>query len=418
MFNFVVPSIQKGQAYPSLQQYSAEPYTQSWREFGSHYPNTVPVELIAHCRLHNYPYTLTTELELTNIVDNYKNNTDNKDNKPCAAADRLWYPIQWAWFNFNIDYFKLLPFTVIQAARLGIIRILFYYHEGDDPKRIKQRLDYTCRENNLSVNSFKLVTGNTAADNIQNCVHFNDHELLYFMRNKKVEKFFKTVALMRPKRFLLLSRTHKWWRATVVADLGRQGLLDCSLWSYNTEITIDDDYKHNPIEVDTLQLKDDLQAFISAGPYTCDSLTSAEHNDHSLHTAALYDDTYCSIILETHFDADGSGGAFLTEKTFKCLKHGHPFIIVGCAGSLAWLRSKGYRTFDHCIDNSYDCIQDNTQRYLAVRNTIAQIARLSSLEMSEWLASCRADLEHNSRLFLASKWDRLNSLEERLNNGK
>ena len=410
MFKFVVPSIQKGQAYPALQQHPAEPYTQSWREFGSHWPNTVPVELITHCRLHNYPYELITELELADRVDNYK------EDKP--AADRLWYPIQFGFFNFDIDYFKLLPVTVIQAARLGIIRILFYYHEGDDPKRIKQRLDYACRENNLTVNSFWLVTGNTAADNIMNCVHFNDHELLYFNRNKSVEKFFKTVALMREKRFLLLSRTHKWWRATVVADLSRMGLLDGSLWSYNTGITIDDDYTANPIEVDTLALKDDLTAFISAGPYRCDDLDSAAHNDHSLHSPELFDSTYCSIILETLFDADGSGGAFLTEKTFKCLKHGHPFVIVGCAGSLAALRSLGYRTFDHCIDNTYDLIQDNTQRYLAVRSSIAQIARLSESEMSQWLASCREDIVHNSRLFLASKWDRLNRLQERLDYGK
>jgi hypothetical protein len=194
------------------------------------------------------------------------------------------------------------------------------------------------------------------------------------------------------------------------------GLLDGSLWSYNTLITVDDSYDANPIEVDTLGLRDDLKTFIQAGPYRCDDLDSRAHNDHSLHSPELFDSTYCSIILETLFDCDGSGGAFLTEKTFKCLKHGHPFIIVGPAGSLAALRGLGYRTFDSAIDNHYDSIADNTLRYLAVRSTIAQIAALSSEELDQWLESLQADLEHNSRLFCRSKWDRLNTLQERIRN--
>ena len=169
--------------------------------------------------------------------------------------------------------------------------------------------------------------------------------------------------------------------------------------------------------MDTLALKDDLKAFIDGGPYHCDDLDSTQHNDHSLHSAELFDSTYCSIILETLFDADGSGGAFLTEKTFKCLKHGHPFITVGPAGSLAALRDLGYRTFDHAIDNSYDSILDNTLRYLAVRQTIAQIAELSPEDMATWFHSCTADLEHNTELFCRTKWDRLNRLQERICNG-
>ena len=404
MFNFVVDRLIKGRPYPNLALHPAEPYTPAWREFGQHSPYTVPVELINHCEQHAYPFELVTTGE-------YIHSKDTRQH---------WYPIQFGFFSFELDYILLLPPEVrlLLADTAYNLRILFYYHEGDNPERIKQRLDYLCVQHGLGTDVYRLVTGNTAADAIENSIHFNDHELLYYLRNKNCEKFFKTGALRRDARFLCLTRTHKWWRATVVADLVRTGLLDGSLWSYNTLITVDDSYDDNPIEVDTLTLRDDLMSFISAGPYRCDDLDSTQHNDHSLHSAELFDSTYCSIILETLFDCDGSGGAFLTEKTFKCLKHGHPFIIVGAAGSLAALRSLGYRTFDHVLDNSYDLITDNTLRYLAVRSTIAQIAALSLTELDEWLAACQADLEHNSRLFLASKWDRLNRLQERLNHGK
>jgi hypothetical protein len=118
-------------------------------------------------------------------------------------------------------------------------------------------------------------------------------------------------------------------------------------------------------------------------------------------------------VLETHFDADGSRGAFLTEKTFKCLKHGHPFVLFAPAHSLQALRTMGYRTFDTVIDPTYDTIANNTERYLAVMHTIQQ---LSLVEPNALYNSCLDDIQHNQQLFLASKWSRLNTLYERLHN--
>jgi hypothetical protein len=260
------------------------------------------------------------------------------------------------------------------------------------------------------------VSGNTASDRLERCVHFNDHELLYYMRNKdivaKQPEFLKTGVPMRSS-FLLLSRSHKWWRATVVTDLQRQGLLSNAVWSYNTTVDIGDRIEECPFELDRLDIKSDIDLFLSAGPYACDDLDAAAHNDHSQHVAAHYESTACSIILETHFDADGSGGAFLTEKTFKCIKHGHPFVLFAPAGSLASLRTMGYRTFDQAIDTSYDSITDNTERYLAVVRTIHE---LSLVPPNDLYNMCLEDLAHNQALFLASKYNRLNSLYERLHN--
>jgi hypothetical protein len=237
------------------------------------------------------------------------------------------------------------------------------------------------------------------------------------MRNKaivaKQPEFLKTGVPMK-ESFLLLSRSHKWWRATVLADMQRQGLLDRAVWSYNTEVDVGDRLADCPIELDRIGITETaLTAFLQSGPYSCDDLDAAAHNDHSLHVAEHYDRTACSIILETLFDADGSGGAFLTEKTFKCLKHGHPFVLFAPAGSLTSLRSMGYRTFDHCIDNTYDSIQNNTDRYLAVMHTIRQLAQADPNALYN---TCVEDLQHNQALFLASKHNRLNSLYERLHN--
>jgi hypothetical protein len=402
MWRLVADTIKRGRAYPNLSRHPAEPYRQSWREFSQHYPYTVPVELITHCEQHGYPYSLTTTTEYL------------------AGADTAlhWYPVQWGWFDFETDYIALVPpeiKTVLQNNTRNL-RILFYYHEGDDPRKIKQRLDTLCNKNRLPVNVYRLASGNTAADTVEGCVHFCDHELLYYNRNKEIPakppEFLKTGVPMRSS-FLLLSRSHKWWRASVVTDLQRQGLLDRAVWSYNTDITIGDRVTDCPIGIDRLDLRSDIESFLANGPYCCDSLSAAAHNDHSLHVAEHYDRTACSIVLETHFDADDSRGAFLTEKTFKCLKHGHPFVLFAPAGSLASLRSMGYRTFDSAIDPTYDSVQDNTLRYLAVVRCIQQ---LSLLDPNQLYNSCVQDLQHNQQVFLSSKRNRLNTLYERLHN--
>jgi hypothetical protein len=402
MFRFVVDCIIRERAYPNLAVYPAEPWTKEWREFGQHSPYTVPAELIEHCGTHKYPLSVTATADY-------------------LASDTTvlhWYPVQFGFFNFDLDYIALLPpevKTILQNTTRNL-RVLFYYHEGDSPANIKARLDSLCEQNGLSADVYRLVAGNTAADSIERCRHFNDHELLYYMRNRRVPakqpEFLKTGVPMRSS-FLLLSRSHKWWRATVVTDLQRQGLLASAVWSYNTTVDIGDRVEDCPIKLDLIDIRSDMDLFLNAGPYRCDDLDAAAHNDHSRHVADHYDRTACSVILETHFDADGSNGAFLTEKTFKCLKHGHPFVLFAPPGSLAALRDLGYRTFDSVIDNTYDLVQDNTLRYLAV---IRCLHKLALIQPNDLYNSCVEDLQHNQQVFLASKYNRLNTLWETLHN--
>lgn len=380
---FRVDSTIKGRPYPALAQHQARPYTQAWREFGQHWPHTTPAELFGHMDDHGIEYELVTE-------------------------GGGMYVIGLGFFDFTIDYFALINNNIMHDVRQGTVTIVFYYHEGDNPHTIKYRLDKLCDRHRLPSNCYRFVSGNTAAHGIPGFVYFPDHELLYWRRNRDQGLVIQHQTA-RQHEFLALSRTHKWWRASAMAELQQLGVLDHSLWSYNTELPLGDDPQDNPIEH---QLGVDVGEFMSHGPYRCDDLTADQHNDHSLTVLNHYVSSYCSIILETHFDADGSSGTFLTEKTFKALKNGHPFVILGPQGSLSTLRELGYRTFDHVIDNFYDGIPNNTQRWQAARRAIQQI---QSQDMQTWYASCWNDIVHNQRLFAASKTQRLNTLFAQLN---
>ena len=379
-FNFRVDAVIRGKAYPALAEWPASPYTSEWRQFVNHWPNTVPCELHEHCATHGFPYTISSQ-----------------------RGD--FYTIGIGFFNFDVDYFALIPPQILESGT----PILFYYHEGDNPFDIKQRLDTLCIQHGLPTSCYQFVSGNTAADQIAGFHYFPDHELLYWHRNQDVVPSAINLET-RPYDFTLLSRTHKWWRATVVADLHTSGLLDQSLWSYNT-VSIGDLEQDNPIELDVLDLREDVHKFLQHAPYTCDAGSSDDHNNHHITELSHYTNSYCNIILETHFDADGSGGAFLTEKTFKPIKFGQPFVVVGAPGSLQALKDLGYRTFDHVIDPSYDSIQNNTLRWVAIKSVIAQIKK----NPAEFFSACVDDVAHNQQLFLSSKYTRLNNLLERLN---
>ena len=322
-----------------------------------------------------------------------------------------WYPIGLAWHDFDCDYFALISDNARQRIQSGDIKILFYYHEGDNPADIKQRMTWLCRQHHMPKNCYWFVSANSAAKNIDQFVYFPDHELFFQYINRRQHA---EIDFIQPRAydFTILSRTHKWWRATALADLARDHLLDQSLWSYNIDVDISDDPSQNPIGIDSIPgLRSHLEGFVSGGPYRCDGLDAQAHNDHRHVNLDLYQHSWCHVVLETHFDADQSGGTFLTEKTYKCLKFGQPFVIVGPPGSVAALRERGYRMCDHAIDHSYDSVLDNTERWIAIKQ---ELCALKSRMNLTWLQSCRADLEWNRHHFMHAHGDLLENLVSRL----
>ena len=368
----------------------------SYRGMGDSWPRIAPCRLLLYCEDHAYPY--------------HVHYTDE------AVPAEAWYPIGLAWFDYDLDYIARIPESTLNQIRAGAFRILFYYHEGDNPAREQTRLDQLCELHGLDPDSYRFVSGNTAAAVVDRFVYFADHELFYW-RNGVVwngRDMPGATAHLEPRgrRFTLLSRVHKWWRATAVSVLERAGLLDQAYWSYGLD-DCGDLPNNNPIILDRFPGQRDYMAqFLAGAPYRCDDLTAEQHNQHWILADHLYSDSYASVVLETLFDAEQSGGAFITEKTFKAIRNAHPFVIVGCVGTLAQLRRMGYRTFDQVLDTGYDSIPDNTERFEAVISSIRALANLP--DPAAWYASCVEDIRHNQQLFVSSKWSRLSQLDQDL----
>ena len=386
----IADQILRGKIYPAFARHEGKPYTQSWREFGSHWPYTIPLRLQEYCDHHAVP------LNIVGLGDAW-------------PADAF-YPVGLGFFDFAIDYFDLLPERVFIELGHGHIRILFYYHEGDNPERIKQRLDALIEQHQLPNQCYVFVSANTAAGDIPGFVYFNDFELWYYQRNYNIETL-QIHTQPRSRDFTALVRLHKPWRAMAMADLHKNKLLDNSYWSYCETVHEYVDLNDSPIEVDSIKnLRESTLNFLAQTPYESDELSNSERNNHSIIVPKYHMDSYCNIVFETHFDADQSGGAFLTEKTFKPIKHGQLFFIAGCAGSLELLRDQGYRVFDRVLDNTYDRIENNTERWQRLCSAIKE----SQHRLADRFATVQEDIEHNQRLFLELKTARLNILLEHI----
>ena len=322
-----------------------------------------------------------------------------------------WYPIAFSWFDFEIDYIKLIPKAVFEHIQNNRIQLLFYYHEGDNPKLISKRIDDLCKQWNLP-DSWRFISANTNVSTVKNGVYFNDHVNFFARINR--HQIFTPDVYTKVYTFTLLNRHHKNWRGTITSQLWGKGLLIDALYSYNTakDVIEPTDHLDNPISLSDLDNGIDwYNTFKFEQPMYADNNNSDLHNNHSQVNQFLYTNSYFQVVMETHFDNDGSNGVFLTEKTYKCIKYQQPFVIASGAYSVAHLRDEGYNVYDDVIDHSYDKIKDNTQRCIALIN---EIQRLSNIVGPLWTAQTMRTSEYNAYKFTQACIESVNNVYKEL----
>jgi hypothetical protein len=71
-----------------------------------------------------------------------------------------------------------------------------------------------------------------------------------------------------------------------------------------------------------------------------------------------------------------------------------PFVIVGTRGSLEYLRSYGFRTFDGIWDESYDLAEDDV-RIERIASLLRSLDELPTAAKQELFESAQEVIEHN-----------------------
>lgn len=123
----------------------------------------------------------------------------------------------------------------------------------------------------------------------------------------------------------------------------------------------------------------------------------------------LYEKSLLSLVTETNFygktlyNENIDNGRILSEKTFKPIAMKHPFIIVSNKNFLDCIRSLGYKTFYPYIDESYDLIDDDAERLLAIVKEIERLTKMSKDEQEIFIKFTNDICEYNYQVLKNKK---------------
>jgi hypothetical protein len=210
---------------------------------------------------------------------------------------------------------------------------------------------------------------------------------------------------VKPYKFLFLNGRTRPHRKYLLEQFKLTGLLDSALWT-NLDTT-DTQSRQLKLFRDGLDRMSNRMPIQTLPPnyeyisYT-DPMDSAA-NDVSFVKNYLfkntwgeiylraepYIDTYFSLVTETVFDYPYS---FRTEKIWKPVAMGHPFIAVANQGYYRDLHRLGFKTFGHVIDESFDRIENNQKRI----ERIAQVVEdLCQQDLASFLEQCYNTCKYN-----------------------
>lgn len=112
--------------------------------------------------------------------------------------------------------------------------------------------------------------------------------------------------------------------------------------------------------------------------------------------ARAYADTYFSVVTETVFNYPYS---FRTEKIWKPIALGHPWIAVANSGFYRDLRNLGFETFDHVIDESFDQIENSQARIERIAHVVEDLCQQDlATFVQECYNVCKYNQQHYAEL--------------------
>lgn len=110
-----------------------------------------------------------------------------------------------------------------------------------------------------------------------------------------------------------------------------------------------------------------------------------------------------NVVFETRARSIGYGS--LTEKTWKPIMAGIPFIWVSFPHQMQYLKTQGYKFYTF-IDYTFDSIEDDWKRHEAVYNEFKRLNKFSLEQLKEMVDSESHITEHNKNVFYNRNYHR------------
>jgi hypothetical protein len=203
------------------------------------------------------------------------------------------------------------------------------------------------------------------------------------------------------KKFLSLSGRIDIFRLRLAKYL-HTNWIDDTILSFKPDILSAQHYFKNNVN---LFYQDEIKWVEQYAPINFDAIQnrwpsgSIDFNESLLSSATYYHRYFLEIVTET----DSKNPYWITEKTLRPLVFGKPFILFSGPYALQHLRDLGFQTFSPWINESYDLIENQFDRFDAIINEIDRIAAMSYDQLKHMAVEINDILVYNQET-LAKKY--------------
>ena len=200
-------------------------------------------------------------------------------------------------------------------------------------------------------------------------------------------------AINKSKKFFFASTKDYLSRRYILQSLINNGFGEQGYLAYKC---IERCHTNEPYDPTNLQLIQDAGASIDHLLPIQGFNDTIEYRDI---TTDVFSNSYCSIITETFF----TGPLYFSEKIFNSMLYNHIFVYLGPPHSLAYLRSLGFKTWAHIIDESYDTIENIAERLYAVTGSFIDFLSKPLEEIQQIYQENLDIINHNKNLVLLTQ---------------
>ncbi len=207
---------------------------------------------------------------------------------------------------------------------------------------------------------------------------------------------------LRPYKFLMFNRRIRLHRFYSILYFHHNKIIDDILISYDF-ITNTDVNKYYSNLSDMFNIEKNTIEHSYKDLITNFSKKTIDVDDiHSMNGIGCNDNTQPYLDSYIHITSETSvfeGSGYFSEKTWKPIANLQPFIMMGSYKALYKLKEMGFKTFHPFINEEYDLIENNEDRFVMILKEIERLSKLSTEEIHKWYYSIQDVLLYNQRLF-------------------
>lgn len=355
----------------------------------------------------NLKYTLLPALK-NEMLHNYRDISFVKLDE--FKSNKYIYPIfirTWDYFLRMDTYgFKFVSQQVKDDVRHGLAKIVIIHPwEGPCGYPDWDILNKWVCEEGFKKDQVHFIHGNFQKPDDR--YNFSYHPVSYFQMSWDIcNEISNFVPIDNANLFLSYNRATRKHRTLLICELMRSNIFDRGIISYYNPSKNVCNLVKNYGREDLIESGAKVEKLLPLNlEYDLANKNPAHELNHEHHAR-----TFLSLVTETLTEDEVKNRTdtmmgykysplFFSEKTWKPISIGQPFIIIASKGHLQLLKQLGYKTFDRWWSEEYDTVDDINVRLTLVMQELVRLSQLSASDLLTLRKEMEPNLTHNQKIY-------------------